>query len=106
MHHIISDGWSLSVLFRELAVLYEAFSNSLPSPLPELPIQYGDFARWQRQWLQGAVLEEQLNYWKDQLAGAPALIALPTDRPRPAIQRFNARTHQSSIAAVSHRSTS
>lgn len=88
MHHIISDGWSISVLFRELAALYEAFSNSLPSPLPELPIQYGDFAHWQRQWLQGSVLEEQLNYWKDQLAGAPALIAIPTDRPRPAIQRF------------------
>src|SRR6266567_7493269 len=89
MHHIVSDGWSMSVLFRELAVLYEAFSNSLPSPLPELPIQYGDFARWQRQWLQGPVLEEQISYWKEQLAGAPALIELPTDRPRPAIQTFN-----------------
>jgi amino acid adenylation domain-containing protein len=89
MHHIVSDGWSMSVLFRELAVLYDAFSNSLPSPLPELPIQYGDFALWQRQWLQGPVLEEQVGYWKEQLAGAPSLIELPTDRPRPALQTFN-----------------
>jgi len=88
MHHIISDGWSMGVLIQELAALYEAFFNSKPSPLPELPIQYADFAVWQRQWLQGAVLERQLTYWKQQLAGAPAVLLLPTERPRPAVQTF------------------
>jgi hypothetical protein len=78
MHHIVSDGWSMSILFRELSVLYEAFSTGRPSPLPELAIQYADFAVWQRQWLQGEVLEEQLD-------AAPPLLELPTDRPRPAI---------------------
>jgi amino acid adenylation domain-containing protein len=89
MHHIISDGWSMGILIRELGVLYEAFVNDRPSPLPALPIQYADFARWQREWLQGDVLEEQIGYWKKQLAGAPATIDLPTDRPRPAVQTFN-----------------
>ena len=88
MHHIVSDGWSVSVLFRELAALYEAFSTRKPSPLPELPIQYADFAVWQREWLQGGVLEEQLSYWKKQLSGAPAMLELPMDRPRPAVQTF------------------
>ncbi|PYV39080.1 MAG: non-ribosomal peptide synthetase, partial [Acidobacteria bacterium] len=88
MHHIASDGWSRGVLFRELAVLYEAFSNGKPSPLPALPIQYADFASWQRQWLQGEVLESQLSYWKQQLNGAPHLLELPTDRPRPAAQSY------------------
>ncbi|MFQ5794228.1 MAG: condensation domain-containing protein [Candidatus Bipolaricaulia bacterium] len=86
MHHIVSDGWSTGVLGRELAALYSAFSTGSPSPLPELPIQYADFARWQRKWLHGEVLETQLAYWKQQLEGAPTALELPTDRPRPAIQ--------------------
>jgi amino acid adenylation domain-containing protein len=87
MHHIICDGWSLGVLFRELVVLYKAFTVGKPSLLPELPIQYADFAYWQRQWLQGEVLETQLSYWKQQLAGEVPVLELPTDRPRPPIQR-------------------
>jgi len=85
MHHIISDGWSVGVLIQEVAALYEAFSAGKPSPLPELPIQYADYAHWQRQWLQGEVLETQIAYWKQQLDHPPVL-ELPTDRPRPAIQ--------------------
>jgi non-ribosomal peptide synthetase component F len=88
MHHIVSDGWSMGVFIRELAALYCAFSNEKPSPLPELPIQYADFAHWQRQWLQGEVLEEQLSYWKQQLNNAPPVLELPTDRPRPPIQSY------------------
>ena len=88
MHHIVSDGWSFGVFVREVAALYPAFCKNLPSPLPELPIQYADFAVWQRQCLQGEVLESQLAYWKQQLKGAPTLLKLPTDRPRPAIQTF------------------
>jgi amino acid adenylation domain-containing protein len=88
MHHIISDGWSLGVLFRELGALYDAFANGRPSPLPELPIQYADFAEWQREWLSGDRLEQLVAYWKGQLAGAPAVLELPTDRPRPAVQHF------------------
>jgi amino acid adenylation domain-containing protein len=86
MHHIISDGWSVGVLVGELNVLYRAFSNGRPSSLPELPIQYADFAEWQRGWLQGEVLEAQISYWKQQLAGATNVLELPTDRPRPALQ--------------------
>ncbi len=69
MHHIVSDGWSTGILIREMAVLYEAVCSGRPSPLPELPIQYADFAHWQRHWLEGEVLETQLTYWKQQLAG-------------------------------------
>jgi amino acid adenylation domain-containing protein len=86
MHHIVSDGWSMGILFRELTSLYAAFSAGHPSPLPELSIQYGDFAKWQREWLQGKVLERQLSYWKMQLQGIPAVSNIPTDRPRPAVQ--------------------
>jgi amino acid adenylation domain-containing protein len=85
MHHIVSDGWSMGVLWRELGALYEAFSGGGPSPLPELPIQYADYALWQRQWLRGGALDEQLGYWKEQLAELPVL-ELPTDHPRPAVQ--------------------
>ncbi len=85
MHHIVSDGWSMEVFWRELAALYDAFANGQPSPLPELPVQYVDYAIWQRRWLAGEVLDEQLSYWKRQLADLPAL-QLPTDRPRPAVQ--------------------
>ncbi|MCC5648475.1 amino acid adenylation domain-containing protein [Nostoc sp. XA013] len=86
MHHIVSDGWSIEVLVRELATLYQAFCQGQPSPLPELEIQYADFAAWQRQWLEGEVLESQLAYWRKHLDGAPAVLELPTDYPRPAIQ--------------------
>jgi amino acid adenylation domain-containing protein/FkbM family methyltransferase/non-ribosomal peptide synthase protein (TIGR01720 family) len=84
MHHIISDGWSVGVLIREVSALYEAFSRGEESPLAELPVQYGDFAVWQRDWLQGDVLSQQLSYWRNQLAGLVPL-ELPTDRPRPAV---------------------
>jgi len=86
MHHIISDDWSIGVLAREVAILYEAFSERRPSPLAELDIQYADYAQWQRDWLNGEELEKQLGYWKRRLEGAPATLDLPTDRPRPAIQ--------------------
>ncbi|HEX2201844.1 MAG TPA: non-ribosomal peptide synthase/polyketide synthase [Longimicrobium sp.] len=88
MHHIVSDGWSLGVLFRELAALYAAFVAGDESPLPELPVQYADYAVWQREQLRGEALERQTAYWKARLAGAPSLLELPTDHPRPAVQRF------------------
>ena len=88
MHHIVSDGWSTGILVRELATLYVAFCAGGSSPLPELPIQYADFAQWQRQWLQGEILETQIAYWKERLAGAPAATDLPLDRARPAMQTF------------------
>jgi amino acid adenylation domain-containing protein len=84
MHHIVSDGWSMGVLMRELQVLYAAFTQGQPSPLAELPIQYADYALWQRDWLQGAVLQSQVDFWRKTLEGAPPLIELPLDRPRPA----------------------
>ncbi len=84
IHHIISDGWSMGVLVREIMALYEAFINEQPSPLSELPIQYADYAAWQRRWLSGEVLESQLGYWRKQLGGVPKL-ELPTDRPRPRV---------------------
>lgn len=92
MHHIVSDGWSLGVFVRELVSLYEAFCQGLPSPLPELSIQYVDYADWQRQRLQGEFLEAQLTYWRSQLAGAPGVLDLPTDRPRPPIQTYHGRS--------------
>lgn len=88
MHHIIFDGWSMSVLTKELRQLYASFGAGQPSPLPELSIQYRDFSIWQRNWLHGEVLETHLGYWKQRLAGLPAL-QLPTDHPRPSIQTFN-----------------
>ncbi|HEV7402893.1 MAG TPA: condensation domain-containing protein, partial [Chthoniobacteraceae bacterium] len=91
-HHIISDGWSMGIFARELTTLYTAFAMQQRSPLPELALQYGDFAVWQRNWLQGEALQEQLGYWKAQLADAPAL-RLPTDRPRPAMQSYRGATH-------------
>jgi amino acid adenylation domain-containing protein len=82
LHHIVADGWSMGILLAELAALYRAACAGQPSPLPVLPIQYADYALWQRQWLQGALRERQLAYWKAQLAGAPTVLELPTDRPR------------------------
>ncbi|NVJ26526.1 amino acid adenylation domain-containing protein, partial [Myxococcus sp. AM011] len=93
MHHIVSDGWSMDVLVREMAALYMAFRAGHPSPLPELPVQYADYSVWQRSWLQGPVLAAQLGWWKQQLRGAPSVLELPTDRPRPAIQSYRGDSH-------------
>ncbi|MER8563925.1 condensation domain-containing protein, partial [Mesorhizobium sp. M1204] len=87
-HHIISDGWSMGVLVRELSQLYRAFAAGQDGPLPPLAIQYPDYAAWQRQWLSGERLQAQAQYWRGSLSGAPARLALPTDRPRPAEQSF------------------
>ncbi|MEJ2444811.1 MAG: amino acid adenylation domain-containing protein, partial [Exilibacterium sp.] len=92
VHHIAADGWSIGIFNRELAALYTAYEQDKPSPLRSLPIQYADFAHWQRQWLQGEVLDKQMEYWKNHLQGAPALLTLPTDRPRPATQSFRGST--------------
>lgn len=93
VHHIVADGWSLNLLISEMATLYDALSSNRSPALPELPVQYADFALWQREWLQGEVLETQLAYWKRQLAGAPDEIALPLDHPRPAVQSFSGASH-------------
>ena len=92
MHHIVADNWSTGVLVRELATLYDAFSSERQSPLAELPVQYADYAIWQREWLQGKVLHAQLSYWQKQLANLP-VVKLPTDRPRPAVQTFRGAIH-------------
>jgi amino acid adenylation domain-containing protein len=92
MHHIISDGWSMGVFVRELSTLYNAFVEGQPSPLPQLPIQYADFAAWQRQWLQGPVLEAQLAYWSRQLSKITPL-NLPADHPRPAVQSYRGASY-------------
>lgn len=88
LHHIISDGWSSEVLIRETGVLYKAIKNGDPSPLMPLTVQYADFADWQRKWLQGDVLASQIAYWTEKLKSSPAILPLPTDRPRPAVQTF------------------
>ncbi|HET6976571.1 MAG TPA: amino acid adenylation domain-containing protein [Pyrinomonadaceae bacterium] len=88
MHHIISDGWSTSVLVQEIGALYQEYLAGAPSALPELPIQYADFAVWQRDHLQGDVLDAELRYWNRQLADAPKVLDLPTDRPRPRLESF------------------
>jgi amino acid adenylation domain-containing protein len=88
-HHIVSDGWSIGILARELTGLYEAFAFGRPAHLPKLSVQYVDYAIWQREWLDTDLLEKQVSYWKRQLHGAPALLDLPKDRPRPAVQTFN-----------------
>ena len=96
VHHIVSDGWSMGVLIRELTALYATYRGAPPAGpaaagLPDLPIQYADFAVWQRQWLQGETLERELAFWREQLAGAPQAIDLPVDRPRPSLQGFAGR---------------
>ena len=88
MHHLATDGWSNDVILGEIAALYPALRENLPSPLPELPVQYADFSLWQRGWLAGETLDRQLGYWRTALADAPPLLELPLDRPRPAVQRF------------------
>src|SRR6185369_8572244 len=88
LHHIVSDGWSMGILVREVTALYAAFSEDLPSPLSELPVQYADFAVWQQSWLRGEVLENEISFWREQLADLPPLLELPTDRPRPAAQSY------------------
>ena len=98
MHHIISDGWSLDVFAQELGTLYTAFSKGEPSPLPDLPIQYADFAVWYREWMQGEILETQLDYWNQQMGGTSdrpkvPVLELPTDYPRPATQTFQGAKH-------------
>ena len=88
LHHIVDDGWSIGILAREMSALYEAFASGASVPLPDLPIQYADFAMWQREYLQGQVMDEQLSYWRTQLANVPPVLALPADRPRPASASF------------------
>ncbi|WP_044596180.1 non-ribosomal peptide synthetase [Burkholderia pseudomallei] len=83
IHHIVSDGWSIDVFCRELSELYRAFAGGQPDPLPPLPVQYADYAAWQQRGIGGATLHAQAEYWRDALAGAPTLLELPTDRPRP-----------------------
>ncbi|MBD2468780.1 condensation domain-containing protein [Nostoc sp. FACHB-145] len=91
IHHIIADGWSIGILIQELAKIYAAFSVGKPSPLPELSIQYADYAYWQRQWLQTDILQPQLAYWKQQLSNSAPLLQLPIDRTRPEIQNFKGK---------------
>src|SRR2546425_3607691 len=88
MHHIVSDGWSMGVFSHELRALYGAFVRGDDDPLPALPLQYADYAVWQRQWIAGDVLGQQANYWTTTLAGAPAVLELPADHARPAQQEF------------------
>jgi hypothetical protein len=88
MHHIVSDGWSMGIFIREVGALYEAYREGEPSPLPELPIQYADYAVWQRQWLRGDRFNTQLDYWRNRLADAPPILDLPTDYPRPLVQTY------------------
>ena len=88
MHHIVSDGWSMGIFLRELSTLYSAFMRGEDDPLPELALQYADYAVWQREWMAGEVLREQAEYWKSTLDGAPVLLELPTDHPRPAQMNY------------------
>ncbi|MBC1238391.1 non-ribosomal peptide synthetase [Nostoc sp. 2RC] len=99
LHHIIFDGWSIGVFIGELTALYKAFSTGTASPLPELPIQYADYAIWQREWLQGMALKTRLDYWKQQLAGSLPVLELPTDHPRLAVQNFQGATESFSLSS-------
>ncbi len=95
-HHIAADGWSTAILFREIAKLYEAFTTGKSGP-PPLPVQYGDYATWQRRWLRGEALDKELSYWRTQLTGAPAVLELPTDRPRPQGRSFRGASEKVSL---------
>ena len=97
MHHAISDAWSIGVLFREVAALYEGFVSGRGSTLPPLPVQYGDYSVWQREWMRGDVLERQLSHWRRELAGAPEVLDLKADRPRPPT-----RTHEGGRRSLSY----
>ncbi len=99
LHHILADEWSLDILGQEIITLYRAFLAERPSPLPPLPVQYADYAVWQREWLQGETLATQLDYWRQQLQDAPARLELPTDRPRPAVQTAHGATLDFTIPA-------
>ena len=99
MHHIVCDDWSMGILMREVSQLYKAFCTGYPSPFDELPLQYADFAYWQRQWLSGEMLEQQLSYWKRQLDDIPVL-PMFNDRPRPTVQTF-CGTHKSLLVPKS-----
>ncbi len=99
MHHIVSDGWSMGVLVREVAALYEAFAAGRPSPLTELPIQYADFAAWQRERLSGERLESDLAYWREQLTPLPPALDVPADRPRPPVQTFRGGVERVAVPA-------
>ena len=92
IHHIIADEWSIEIFHHEVRELFKAFSRRRPSPLPELPIQYADFASWHRDWIRGDLLESETAYWKGELAGAPLVLEIPTDKPRPAVQSFSGAT--------------
>ena len=100
MHHIISDGWSMGIALGELAALYHAFRTGTTSKLPALPVQYADFAAWQREYLSGEVLRNQLAFWKAQLEGVPDTLALPADRPRPAVQSFRGANQTFQLSAT------
>ncbi|MET0398889.1 MAG: non-ribosomal peptide synthase/polyketide synthase, partial [Longimicrobiaceae bacterium] len=100
LHHVVTDGWSMDVLVREISALYAAFSRGEEPRLPELPVQYADFAVWQRAWLSGETLEEQIGYWKDALAGAPPLLGIAVDRPRSAAQGTRAGMHRFVLPAT------
>jgi amino acid adenylation domain-containing protein len=99
MHHAAGDGWSMGVLVRELTALYQAFQRGLPSPLPRPPLQYSDFARWQREWLTGPTLDRQLAYWRQQLRGPLPTLELPTDHPRSNIQTYRGTTMTFTLSA-------
>src|SRR5262249_20281048 len=88
LHHIVSDAWSMGLLWRELSQLYQSFAVGKQSPLDDLPVQYADYAHWQRELLSGSELQRLLSYWSERLEGAPPILELPSDRARPAVQRF------------------
>ena len=92
MHHIACDGWSIGIFVRELSEIYQAFSTGECSPLAELPLQYSDFAEWQRQWLQGDALEAQLDYWRRRLGGRLPVLHLPRGQERPAVPKHDAQS--------------
>ncbi|HEU5226877.1 MAG TPA: amino acid adenylation domain-containing protein, partial [Ktedonobacteraceae bacterium] len=98
LHHIVADGWSAEIFFHELDACYIARTTGVPAQLPALPVQYADYALWQQQWLQGGVIEQQLTYWRTQLAGIPPALDLPTDYPRPAIQTFHGARYSFSFS--------
>ncbi|MEN9865680.1 MAG: hypothetical protein RL748_1270, partial [Pseudomonadota bacterium] len=97
MHHIASDGWSMAILMNEFSALYQAYVQGQANPLPPLAIQYADYAHWQRTWLQGEVLDQQLSYWTGQLANLPLVHSVPLDHARPKVQTFNGETYHSQI---------